>query len=146
MHSKTKWLGIWVIVALMLVSMVAAVNAAPNLSPDVVDNDQDGLTAAQELTLGTSDTKPDSDGDGICDGAYLGGLNAGCATTWGVNGGPDGLPNSGDDPINVSPVFGGEDQNLNGVVDAGETNPAKADTDGDLMDDDWEWLYSNIGL
>jgi hypothetical protein len=38
------------------------------LDSDEEDADNDGLTQAQETNLGTSDTKPDSDGDGFGDG------------------------------------------------------------------------------
>lgn len=39
--------------------------------PEVFDLDQDGLSAAREASLGTSDADPDSDGDGVHDAAEL---------------------------------------------------------------------------
>ncbi|MGB1259021.1 MAG: sulfatase-like hydrolase/transferase [Akkermansiaceae bacterium] len=64
---------------------------------DIDGPDGDGLTNLQEFNLGTDPTKVDSDGDKR----------------------PDGV----------------EDANQNGVVDAGESNPALRDTDDDGIDD-----------
>jgi len=41
----------------------------PNKNSDSCDQDKDGLTNAQEITLGTIPTDPDTDGDGVKDGA-----------------------------------------------------------------------------
>lgn len=145
MQSTRRWLAILLAVALMLTAFGVTALAAPAMAPDLADNDQDGLSGVQEAALGTSDNNPDSDGDGLCDGNYLGAANAGCATTWGVAG-DDGIVGTPDDPWTINPIFGGEDLDLNGVVGALETNPAKADTDNDGMNDRWERLYSNLGF
>ena len=66
------------------------------------DNDRDGLRGA----LDPDDTRADTDGDGLCDGA-----------------------------IAVGTCIAGEDLNRNGIVDTGETDPRKADTDCDAISD-----------
>jgi hypothetical protein len=117
MHSKRKWLSVLLILMLSLVVFAGtaladsgADNSADAAAPQIVpDNDSDGLDANQEAALGTDDNNPDSDGDGLCDGVPAA---PGCA-----------------------PYIGGEDVNGNGVVDATETDPAVADTDGDGIDD-----------
>jgi len=40
----------------------------PSVNANVCDEDDDGLTRAQEIAAGTSVTDPDSDNDGFCDG------------------------------------------------------------------------------
>ncbi len=125
MHSKYKWLALLVVVALLAVFSVPAFaqDEAPTeqtpsaVAPDAPppDNDHDGLDQTMELSLGTSDSNADSDGDGLCDGPKTA---SACAafSSW-----PTTELNSAHgapfDPL------------------AGETNPAKADTDGDGIDD-----------
>lgn len=41
---------------------------APTTTPPAVDSDNDGLTDAEELQLGTDPLNPDTDGDGLFDG------------------------------------------------------------------------------
>jgi len=76
----------------------------------VVDADRDGLLDAAETGC-TSPANPDTDGDGLCDGdtQVLNGATVVCVR--------------------------GEDLDKDGVVDASETNPCLADTDGDLVSD-----------
>jgi formylglycine-generating enzyme required for sulfatase activity len=83
------------------------------------DNDQDGLQNVLENTMCTDSGQADSDGDGLCDG-----------------------------PLTVGGVCAaGEDMNADGLVDPTETDPCDPDTDGDGMDDGWEFLTgSTCGL
>jgi large repetitive protein len=114
------------------------------------DSDGDGLTNAQEDALGTSRTNPDSDGDGVNDGAESGDTDG------------DGLPNAlessvtdsdGDgvanqaDATNVDPctpsasnaaclAFDSDGDGLtNAQEDALGTSRTTADTDGDGASD-----------
>ena len=78
------------------------------------DSDRDGILDSVESGACPSKTNPDSDGDGLCDGN---------TSVWN---GPTKLCSKG------------EDLNVNGVVDTGETNPCNSDSDGDGMPDGWE--------
>jgi hypothetical protein len=79
------------------------------------DQDGDGLTSADEQTLGTDPLKVDTDNDGLVDGA-------------------DGV-------VATTAYRRGVDSNANNFVD-GEadfsTDPLAADTDGDTLPDGWE--------
>ncbi len=94
-------------------------------SPVSIDSDLDGINDNIEdknkdgISFGeTNPNNPDSDHDGLCDGNGYGGR---C---------PEGFK---------SPIRG-EDINQNGVVDSGETDPTKVDTDGNGVDDrDQRW-------
>ncbi|MDJ0865123.1 MAG: Ig-like domain-containing protein [Myxococcota bacterium] len=103
------------------------------LVPDAAgDNDGDGLTNAEEVRLGTDPNTADADQD--FDGDGLDNLTEGLLGT-DVNdpdGDADGLC---DGPASVGACVGGEDLNANGVVDAGETDPMVADSDGDAIPD-----------
>ncbi|WP_253910537.1 Ig-like domain-containing protein [Pyxidicoccus fallax] len=107
---------------------VRAVDAAGNVDPTPatytwsvsVDTDGDGLTDAQEGTLGTDPNNPDTDGDGVPDGIEV---NVGETDPLDDDSDDDGL------------LDGTEDADHDGIVDATETDPNEADTDGDgLMD------------
>ncbi|HVO37855.1 MAG TPA: hypothetical protein VMV03_02400, partial [Spirochaetia bacterium] len=77
----------------------------------------------------------DSDGDGIPDSLESSGDTDG-----------DGLPNYLDrDSDNDLLADGVEDGNHNGVVDAGESSPIKADTDGDGVGDMLETALQPAG-
>ncbi|HUT52341.1 MAG TPA: hypothetical protein VM658_03020, partial [bacterium] len=72
------------------------------------DYDHDGINDWNESFVGCPNIEnPDSDGDGLCDGNV---------TIPGV-------------------CIAGEDLDVNGVVDAGETDPCDPDSDGDGLDD-----------
>ncbi|HUT53750.1 MAG TPA: hypothetical protein VM658_10180 [bacterium] len=100
--------------------VVACLPGAYNDHDDVVmfvppDSDADGLPDVLENTMCTSPSQADTDGDGSCDG-----------------------------PRSVFNVcLAGEDLDVDGVVDATETNPCDPDTDGDGMSDGWEDKYSS---
>jgi outer membrane protein OmpA-like peptidoglycan-associated protein len=84
------------------------------------DDDDDGLSNGQELSLGTDPKNPDTDDDGLKDGEEV------------LTVGTDPLDDDSDDD---GVLDGNEDANGDGVVDAGETDPNAADTDGDgLLD------------
>lgn len=94
------------------------------LAPDQ-DPDNDGLTDAQEVALGTDARNPDSDGDGLPDGwevAYK--LNP--LSTAGKDGADGDL--DGDGLTNMQELLAGSD-------------PTKADSDGDGLPDAWEIRY-----
>ncbi|AEI68972.1 adventurous gliding motility protein AgmC [Corallococcus macrosporus] len=110
---------------------VRAVDAAGNVDDTpatyawsvAVDSDDDGLSDAEEIVLGTDPNNPDTDGDGLPDGLE-------------VNvGGTDPLDDDSDDD---GLLDGNEDANHDGIVDAGETDPNNGDTDGDLLSDGLE--------
>ncbi|WP_284668648.1 Ig-like domain-containing protein [Myxococcus sp. SDU36] len=110
---------------------VRAVDAAGNVDDTpatytwavAVDSDDDGLTDAEEIALGTDPNNPDTDGDGLPDGIE-------------VNvAGTDPLDDDTDDD---GILDGNEDANHNGIVDEGETDPNNGDTDGDLLSDGLE--------
>ncbi len=130
------------------------------------DRDGDGLSNIdEEDVFGTDPDNPDTDGDGIKDGAeVLGGNPAdplsnptdpldpdsdgdglcdgsgnGVACT-DANG--DGICD-GAFAVHVRTCVGGEDLNNDGLLQPGETNPAKADTDGDGLSDGVEVLTGN---
>ena len=89
------------------------------------DPDHDGLDTATEIRIGTDPNNPDSDGDGIKDGAD------GIVDTDG-DGKIDALDTDSDDDGITDGV---EDTNLDGVFDPGETDRRNVDTDGDgLLD------------
>ena len=96
-------------------------------------DDEDGLTTAEEASLGTDPCVVDSDGDGLSDGLEVHGENPSDPMRADTDG--DGLC---DGPGSVPGVcIAGEDLNANGVLDPDETDPNDADTDhGGLSDRD----------
>ncbi|MEM7083187.1 MAG: OmpA family protein [Pseudomonadota bacterium] len=100
-------------------------NTDPCIPSDTAPNcdaDMDGLTNADEATLGTDPTNPDTDGDGLPDGVETGGdasVDAGDTNPLDLDSDDDGISD------------GDEDANGNGMVDAGETDPNNPDTDAD---------------
>ncbi len=107
------------------------------------DTDDDGLGDGVEV-FGANTTNPvnaDTDGDGLCDG----GANT---PSFGIDGsGTNPLCSSGVSDNSVgqigdhpNPNGFGEDENGNGMVDAGETDPNQFDTDGDAEGDGVEKL------
>ncbi|PZR23313.1 MAG: hypothetical protein DI539_03410 [Flavobacterium psychrophilum] len=104
----------------------------PNPAFATCDQDGDGLTNAQEASIGTNPTVADTDGDGINDGAEV---------TAGSN------PLNPCSPNANSPVC---DQDGDGLTNAQEatagTNPTVADTDGDGVNDGAEVTGSSDPL
>jgi outer membrane protein OmpA-like peptidoglycan-associated protein len=94
------------------------------------DPDGDGLSNAQEATLGTDPNDPDSDNDGIDDGDEVGN---------------DGVLNLGDtDPLDADTdddgiADGAETLGVDGMPNSGdETDPLDADSDNDGLNDGLE--------
>jgi cysteine-rich repeat protein len=79
--------------------------------PNNPDSDGDGIIDGIEHNTGTNPTKPDSDNDGLCDGNKT------------VRDG------------NTTVCIDGEDKNVNGKVDPGETDPRDPDTDDGGVND-----------
>lgn len=121
-------------------------NAADDVNtPLPGDSDDDGLTNEQELEAGTNPTNPDTDGDGLTDGAEVNthDTNPTKADTDG-GGALDGVEvTQGTDPKNpvddkvANPSL--PDQDNDNLTDGAEqvigTDPTKADTDGDGLGD-----------
>ena len=90
--------------------------------PDNDDFDEDGLSNAQELLLGTDPFNPDTNSDGISDGDSVA---------------------AGIDPLNM-------DWDGDGLSNAAElalgTNPWSSDTDGDGVNDGEDWYPNDPDL
>jgi hypothetical protein len=127
-----------------------------NTDPLQADTDGDGIPDGVEAQHTTSPTRRDTDGDGLIDGiedknrdgtVSLGETDPRKTDTDGDNmhDGPVHVDkvrrickdNRGSQCIDVPyGILQGEDKNLNGKVDAGETDPTKADSLGDGVQDD----------
>jgi hypothetical protein len=111
----------------------------PNDSADAnADTDSDGATTLQEFQRGTSVTNPDTDGDGVLDGAETG------TGVW------VGSADRGTNPLNADTdgdkLSDGVESNTGSFVDASNTgtNPLKKDSDNDTWNDPDEiFLGSN---
>lgn len=94
------------------------------------DPDNDGLSTAQEVALGTDPNDADTDGDGIDDGDEVGNdgtVNAGDSNPLDADSDDDGLSDGNE-------LFGAD-----GVPNTqDETNPLLSDTDGDGLGDGLE--------
>ncbi len=127
-----------------------------NTNPQIADTDGDGLSDGIEVRTGTNPNRRDTDGDGLLDGiedANHNGRFEGDETD------PRVLDSDGDTlcdgfchvfrvrkmckdnkGIQCTDIpYGqmmGEDKNFNGKVDKGETDPRKASTAGDGINDD----------
>jgi len=105
------------------------------------DTDGDGLVDGCEVKLGTSPTKRDTDGDGLIDS--LEDTNGNCRYEPGKETDPlewdtdrDGLPDGLMKMGNArNTVIKGEDKDLNGTVDEGESDPRMWSTAGDGISD-----------
>ncbi|NUO48274.1 MAG: DUF11 domain-containing protein [Polyangiaceae bacterium] len=127
--------------------------------PNDADSDDDGASDGEEVDVGTDSDgdglinglDPDSDNDGLYDGTELGQDCAGPGTDAAAGHCvEDADPTTTTDPTNAdtdggSVPDGAEDSNLNGAIDAGETDPndpaddvPPTDTDGDGLSDDLE--------
>ncbi|MCK6549143.1 hypothetical protein L6R52_25095 [Myxococcota bacterium] len=93
--------------------------------------DDDGLSDDEERALGTDPCDPDSDDDGIPDGLEVNGQNPTDPRNPDTD--RDGLCDGNREVASV--CIGGEDVNVNGVFDAGETNPNDEDTDDGGVND-----------
>jgi hypothetical protein len=105
--------------------MAANLNALPGPDGPEVDSDADGLSDAQEQSLGSSPTNPDTDGDGVSD--LVEELVQFDVLT-------------ADEPTacrNIIPIT--KDTDLDGLTDCDEallgTDPTLIDTDGDALPD-----------
>jgi len=127
------------------------------------DTDDDGLYDGFELAtdfdtikdgkLTTSPTSYDTDGDKLPDGLEYGITKVGKDTDLSVHHfwpDADSTTSHNTNPTQPDSDYDGlndniEDKNMNGAVDAGETNPNNADTDGDHLPDGWidGWGYRN---
>lgn len=106
----------------------------PNLRDSDGDNLIDGVEDRNrngKRDEGESDPrKYDTDGDGLCDGFCLA-----------SRGQRQGLPAPKGFVPDRKDIVYGEDLNLNGEVDDGETDPTLKDTDGDGILDDQEYYF-----
>ena len=111
----------------------AEVDGITSTNPQRADSDNDGLNDSYEaLVLLTDPTASDTDNDGIPDGVEVNGLY--------------GNPAQASDPRNNNTDGdelddGEEDNNSNGVLDPGETDPTRKEDSGDQDQDglqNWE--------
>ncbi|MBB3062468.1 PQQ-binding-like beta-propeller repeat protein [Microbulbifer rhizosphaerae] len=104
------------------------------------DLDGDGLTALEEYALGTAESEPDSDSDGVTDGDEV--LVHGTDPLQSDSDG-DGLNDGDEVSIGSDPNNPDTDGDL--LTDSEEvelgTDPLSADSDGDDMDDAYEIAY-----
>lgn len=104
------------------------------------DLDSDGLTALEEYALGTSESEPDSDGDGVSDGDEI--LVHGTDPLQGDSDG-DGLSDGDEVTIDTDP--NNPDTDGDSLTDKEEvelsTDPLSVDSDGDGMDDAYEVAF-----
>ena len=114
-------------------TMTAEVDGITSTNPQRPDSDNDGLNDSYEaLVLLTDPTSSDTDNDGIPDGVEVNGLY--------------GNPAQASDPRNNNTDGdalddGEEDNNSNGVLDPGETDPTRKEDSGDADQDgiqNWE--------
>ncbi len=132
--------------------------------PNKADTDGDGIADGLEIFyLGSHPTRRDSDGDGLIDGIEDKNRNGRKETNesdpmiWDTDG--DGLcdgicyKREGARPGFTGPegwvadtknIISGEDLNLNGVLDDGETDPTKVDTDRDGVIDSHEFYICHL--
>jgi large repetitive protein len=118
----------------------------------ILDGNEGGYQTEDGLKGGTSPALADSDNDGLPDG-----LEKGLAVPEESAKDPgatdlsvfqaDADPATTTEPVDSDSDDDGlkdgtEDANGNGQVDPGESDPNIFDTDGDGMDDKWEWAYS----
>ena len=114
-------------------TLTAEVDGITSTNPQRPDSDNDGLNDSYEaLVLLTDPTSSDTDNDGIPDGVEVNGLY--------------GDPAQASDPRNNNTDGdalddGEEDNNSNGVLDPGETDPTRKEDSGDADQDgiqNWE--------
>ena len=117
----------------------------PDIDADTCDQDNDGLTNIYEIQISKTEPKiADTDGDGLEDGEEVNNVDDNDTAL---------VPTRKSDPLDECDPFGEncdrdkdqlsdatEDANANKSVDAGETDPDNADTDGDGLEDGEEVL------
>jgi hypothetical protein len=112
-----------------------------------IDADGDGLSNCQELAQGTDPSDPDSDDDGLTDGAEV---NVHGTNPLDADSDDDGLTDGaevnvhGTNPLDAD---SDDDKLSDGLEVANGTNPLDADSDHDGIPDgkDVEWLQNAIG-
>ncbi len=108
------------------------------------DSDDDGLDDGAEIEAGTDPTDPDSDGDGILDGAEV---DAGSDPN-DADSDDDGLTDAEESTHGTSPTDAdSDDDGLDDGVEVGVgTDPTVADSDGDGIVDgrDVEWVQEAV--
>ena len=124
--------------------------------PENADTDGDGLSDTKEVQGGTNPNERDGDGDGLIDGIedknHNGRADFGETDPRNADSDHDGLPDGLGHVGNTHKVCKdnnavqcvtvnmgmeiGEDKNLNGEVDSGESDPRKLDSVGDGVQDD----------
>ena len=115
----------------------------PTAAADNTDSDGDGVSDAQEATLGTDPANADTDADGLLDGAEVtAGTDPTLYDTDGDGFGDNAEVANGTDPNDPASVPPGEptvDTDGDGLTDAQEaelgTNPELVDSDGDGLSD-----------
>lgn len=111
------------------------------------DTDCDGLSDQEEFStvfpggLKSDPDKPDSDGDGVLDGVEMGKTASVASSCTSFK--ADADPATTTSPVNADSDADGvkdgdEDQNHDGRVDSGESNPSTPDTDNDGLKDGLE--------
>ncbi|MBI1812914.1 hypothetical protein HY285_00325 [Candidatus Peregrinibacteria bacterium] len=98
------------------------------------DTDGDGLIDGLEVRTGTDPLSADTDHDGICDGYCRRGHTGRVCSEF---------SHTTDCTDTGQSQWMGEDKNLNGIVDSGETDPRKWSTSGDGVSD-LQKYYSNL--
>jgi hypothetical protein len=132
-------------VAHMDVTATAPTGGVVCSAAGAVDSDGDGLTDAQEATLGTDPHNADTDGDGLTDGAEVNTYGTDPKDADTDNGGvPDGIEvQNGTNPLNAADdatlTGPNADPDGDGLTNAQEaalgTDPFDADTDNDGLKD-----------